>query len=107
MRLFKKITINKEKRKINLRRILIRECRPRRRKVINLYERNRRITISNQIRTNTLRRLFIINAKISNIIKSFVNVYNMKRAMKFANKTLIKKKLKSNIRRRRIRFDFY
>ena len=40
MRLFKKITINKEKRKINLRKILIRKYRSRRRKIINLYESN-------------------------------------------------------------------
>ena len=49
------------------------------------------ITILNQIKTNSLRRLFIINAKISNIIKNFANVYNIKRIMKLANKTLIKK----------------
>ena len=30
----------------------------------------------------------------------------MKRAMKFANKTLIKEKSKSDIRRRRIKFNF-
>ena len=47
--------------------------------------------ILNQTKMNTLRRLFVINAKISNIIKNFANVYNMKRMMKFVNKTLIKK----------------
>ena len=99
MRLFTKVTINKERRKINLRRILIRECRSRRRKMINLCESNRRIMILNQIQTISLRRLFIINAEISNIIKDFVNVHNMKKAMKFANKTLIKEKSKFDIRR--------
>ena len=40
MRLFKKITINKKKRKINLRRILIKERHSRRRIIKNLYELN-------------------------------------------------------------------
>ena len=47
LRLFKKITINKKRRKINLRRILIKEYRSRRRKMMNLCELNRRITILN------------------------------------------------------------
>ena len=38
MRLFKKITINKEKRKINLRRILTKERHSRRRIMKNLCE---------------------------------------------------------------------
>ena len=40
MRLFREVIINKKKRKINLRKILIKKCRSRRRKVINLYESN-------------------------------------------------------------------
>ena len=48
MRTFKKVTIKKEKRKINLRKILIKKRHSRRRKIISLYESNRRITISNQ-----------------------------------------------------------
>ena len=51
--------------------------------------------------------MFVENVKVSNIIKDFVNVYNMKKAIKFVNKTLIKEKLKSDIRRRRIKFNFY
>ena len=47
MRAFKKITINKKKRKINLRKILIKERHLRHRKMINLRELNRRIMISN------------------------------------------------------------
>ena len=57
----------------------------------NLCELNRRATNLNQIETNSLRRLFIENVKISSIIKNFINVYNIKKAMKFANKTLKKK----------------
>ena len=61
----------------------------------------------NQTKTNLLRRLFIINAKISSIIKNLANVYNIKKTMKLASKTLIKKKSKFNIYRRRIKFNFY
>ena len=52
MRAFKKITINKIKRKINLRKILIRGRYSRHRKIIKLRESNRRITISNQIKNS-------------------------------------------------------
>ena len=91
MRLFKGITINKKKRKINLRRTSAKKRRSRRRTIINLYESNRRTAILNQIKTNSLRRLFVKNVKISNIIKNLANVYNIKKTIKFANKTLIKK----------------
>ena len=64
----------------------------------SLCDLSRRITILNQIKINSLRRLFVENVKISNIIKDFANVYNIKRAMKLANKTLIKKKSKFNVR---------
>ena len=47
MRVFEKITINKKKQKINLRRILIRERHLRRCKIISICESNRRITILN------------------------------------------------------------
>ena len=50
-------------------------------------------------KTNSLRRLFIENVKISNIIKNFINVYNIKKAIKFANKTLIIKKSKLDTHR--------
>ena len=79
MQIFKKKKINKERRKINLRKILIKKRHSRRRKVISLCELNRRITILNQTETNLLRRLFIENVKISNIIKDFANVYNIKK----------------------------
>ena len=98
MRLFKEITINKKKRKINLRRKLIKERYWRRRKVINLCELNRQTIILNQIKTNSLRRLFIENVRISSIINFFINVYNIKKAMKLVNKTLIKEKSKFDIR---------
>ena len=41
MRIFKEITMNKEKRKVNLRKILIKKRHSRRRKVISLCELNR------------------------------------------------------------------
>ena len=55
--------------------------------------------ISNQVETNSLRRLFIENMKISNVIKDSANAYNTKTTIKFANKTLIRKKSKFDIRR--------
>ena len=94
MQLFEKVTINKKRRKINLRRTSTKKRHSRRRIMKNLYESSRRATISNQTKTNSLRRLFIENVKISSIIKDFINVYNTKKTMKFANKTLIKKKIK-------------
>ena len=47
MRLFKRVRINKKKRKINLQRTLTRGRHSRRRIMKNLYKSNRRITILN------------------------------------------------------------
>ena len=47
MRLFEGITINKEKRKINLRKTSTKERHSRRRIMKNLCESNRRATILN------------------------------------------------------------
>ena len=45
MRAIKKTTIVKKRRKVNLRKILTKKRHSRRRKMINLCELNRRITI--------------------------------------------------------------